>query len=154
MGQQMLKKEREQYREEQRESLIYKEKFLERRIEQAKEYAAKIASGLGDSEQDIEITYRMFLSEHYSLPIFDEYFEKRTFDQLAFEVYLIKRRKEPVLENVAETISQNLKEAADAASTGWDDVDVSDAELERMSKFMETGEFEGQQPAGDTNEDQ
>jgi hypothetical protein len=138
-------------------SFKYKEPYLEKRIEIAKAYARRIANGIVEDEIDLEMVYRMSLSEKYSIPFFSNYFDDKTIDQLAFEVFLIRERSTPVVETVSDEIKKQANTLADIVEKGfddddgkWDDVpEPSDQEMDRFKEFMKTGQFE---PTGGSND--
>jgi hypothetical protein len=66
------------------------EPFLTERIEAAKKKAKQIIDGKIDDESDLRLVFQFVLCQKYNIPIFDEYFEERTLDELMFEVYLHK----------------------------------------------------------------
>jgi len=74
----------------------YIEPFLEERMEKAKAKAKRIAHGKVESESDLEQVFRASLSRRYNIPVFDTYFDDKTLDEIAYEVFLHKEldRKE------------------------------------------------------------
>lgn len=68
----------------------YEEPFLEERVKTAQERAKKIAHGSLSSEEELQDFFKIQLSRRYGLPLYDSYFENRTFDELAFEVFVQK----------------------------------------------------------------
>ena len=68
----------------------YEEPFLEERMKEAQERAKKIAHGSLTSEDDLQEFFKIQLSRRYGLPLYDTYFDNRTLDQLAFEVFVQK----------------------------------------------------------------
>ena len=64
------------------------EPHLKERIEAAERKAKKLAHGQPDSEDELLIIYSVILSQKYNMPIFSEYFQERTIDELALEVFI------------------------------------------------------------------
>lgn len=64
------------------------EPHLKERIELAEARAKKLVHGQPDSEEELLIIYSVILSQKYNIPIFSEYFQERTIDELALEVFI------------------------------------------------------------------
>ena len=64
------------------------EPHLKERIEAAERKAKKLVHGQPDSEDELLIIYSTILSQKYNMPIFSEYFQERTIDELALEVFI------------------------------------------------------------------
>lgn len=64
------------------------EPHLKERIEAAERKAKKLVHGQPDSEDELLIIYSVILSQKYNMPIFSEYFQERTIDELALEVFI------------------------------------------------------------------
>ena len=64
------------------------EPHLKERIEAAERKAKKLVHGQHDSEDELLIIYSVILSQKYNMPIFSEYFQERTIDELALEVFI------------------------------------------------------------------
>ena len=64
------------------------EPYLQERIEAAKAKAKRIAEGTEATEEGIILIFRFHLAKQLHIGIFDDYFEKRTLDELAFERFL------------------------------------------------------------------
>jgi len=126
---------------------IYPEPFLEERIEAARDYAERLFYKKINNVKDLEMFYRSILSNHYGIPIFDKYFEERTFDELIFEAHLIKLYNTPHEELAKNFVLDNLEEAAAVVEEEWEEVDALNERLEdlqKMTEFMKTGKFEGE----------
>lgn len=125
----------------------YSEPFLEERVERAKNHAERIAEGDIQDENDLFILFRTVISEYYRIPLYSDYFSERTLDELAFEAHYIKAKQTPVADKASDMISKNLADAAAAAEEAWKDIEElvpSEDEMKRMTEFMETGRFEGE----------
>jgi hypothetical protein len=68
--------------------LNYNEPHLNERLEIAKAKAKAIIKNEISSIEELTILYRFLLSRRYNLPVFHSYFENRTIDELAFEVFM------------------------------------------------------------------
>lgn len=64
------------------------EPHLKERIELAEAKAKKLVHGQPDSEEDLLTIYSVILSQKYNMPIFSDYFQERTLDELALEVFI------------------------------------------------------------------
>ena len=64
------------------------EPHLKERIEAAERKAKKLVHGQPDSEDELLIIYSTILSQKYNMPIFSDYFQERTIDELALEVFI------------------------------------------------------------------
>ncbi len=118
---------------------------LEERVNQAIERAKRAASGIIETREDLEISLRMVLSDHYQIPVTSSRLEM-PIDDLVFEAHLIIERAKKAQETPADAIKENRDEAADYASSGWEDVKpptISDEERQRLKEFMTTGKFTG-----------
>ena len=124
----------------------YFEPNLEQRIEEAKTKAEKVASGMVETEEDLIWLFKSIISEYYKLPIYSEYFEERTTDQLAFEAHLIRAREVPTQEKASSLIQGNMEEAVAAIEQAWNEVDmnINPNELDDMKEFMSSGKFKGE----------
>jgi hypothetical protein len=122
--------------------------FLEERLKDAQERAVQAASGVVKNEIDLEIKLRCFLADFYNMPIMHRYFE-RPIDDLAFEAYLIVELNKQKQMKSDDLVRENIDEASDYASEGWEDFDMppplSDEEKQKMSDFMNTNQFVGEQ---------
>lgn len=103
-------------------TMIIKEPHLEKRIEIAKEKARKLVTQDIDSEEDLFLVYSIVLSQRYNLPIFHDYFQDRTLDQLALEVYIWREQEKPktIGEGMTTLDESVLKEAA--SDDSWQDL--------------------------------
>ena len=143
------------------ESILYSEPHLAERIDAVKRYAAFIKAGKDVvSLDDAEMVLRHVISKHYNIPMFDEYFEKRTIDQLFFEVELIMPAKEITTGQISEAIKQNQSEIdaiADEEMEEWVEPQSNIPSVENdpiflMAKeFMKTGKFLNENPNLGTN---
>lgn len=131
------------------EALHDSEPLLEERIQIAKERARKIANSKLDSEDDLRLYLCYYIGSKYNLPIFSNYFDARTIDELMFEAELLSLKDRPQ-EQLASDITNEHKEEADALFDDWAEedqqwVEVSNPmtpEFEEMAKkFMQTNEF-------------
>lgn len=126
------------------------ELHLDKRIQEAKSRAERIMLNKHNSLEDGVFYLRSILSNHYRLPIFHEYFEKRTIDELIFEIELINAYNKPISDRGQDMLKENKEDASSLFDDMFDDdmVEVSnnnimqDSEFEELSKqFMQSGEF-------------
>lgn len=132
----------------------YFEPFLLERIQKAKEYASLIKNGRNITKlEDIEMSLRYVLSKHYKIPMFHDYFEKLTIDQLFFEAELIVSEYKTHTQTVSETIQENKSEIdslVEEMESDWNDMAVdesleSDPVFQMAKDFMKTGKFLNEQ---------
>lgn len=64
------------------------EPHLKERVEAAEAKAKKLVHGQPGSEEELLIIYSVILAQKYNIPIFSEYFQERTLDELALEVFI------------------------------------------------------------------
>lgn len=135
------------------------------RINEAKRYAAFIKRGVGiTSLEDAEMVLKCVISRHYKIPIFSEYFDKRTIDQLFFEVEFILENDKPSAESISDTIKENKPEIDSIADEmdQWNDMSASaeDASVENdpifqmAREFMKTGKFANEKQQFEPNTQQ
>lgn len=124
---------------------------LPERTERARDLAIRVADGTVETQEDLEMSVRLVISRHYGLPMFDDYFEKRTYDELAFEAFLIAEFARRENERPQDAVVKNLSEAAKYASEGWEDEDpepptLGEAEKKAIGEFFKTNTFQGEKP--------
>lgn len=123
---------------------MFQEPFLQQRIEKAKKKAEKIISGQGTTEDDIVMQFRFMLSQRYNIGLFDAYFEERTIDELAFEVFMWKeldRRNDPEIQK-EEAMAEYKKTLDKENENGqgmfgdeqWEPIDLDAKFLEKAQK--------------------
>lgn len=129
-------------------SKLVTDPFLEERLQEAQSRAVRAATGVIEDEYDLEIQLRCFLSDTYNMPIMDSYFD-RPLDDLAFEAYLIAERNKIKNTQPDSLVKDSLEEAAEYAAEGWEDFEMpnplSDEEKQKMTDFMNTSTFIGEQ---------
>ena len=111
------------------------EPFLNERIEAAKQKAKQLIDGKVENEEDLRLIYQFVLCQKYNIPIFDQYFEDRTLDEIMFEVYLHKesaKKNDPDIqkEEAAETIR-----AEGGKDEYWEDLEEFDMQTDE--EFLE-----------------
>jgi hypothetical protein len=125
------------------------EPLLDKRLEKARKKANDIVNGVCETQEDFEMVMRFFLSQIYNIPVFSEYFENLTFDQLAFEVELHRAKAIPKEQKTSEIINDN-KEEINSLFDDWVDEDLE--QFRSTSKeefkpnqddldFMQSGKF-------------
>lgn len=62
---------------------------LEKRAKNARDKAERVFYGASDEEDEHLLRLWLYLSREYNIPLFDDYFKNRTFDELIFEIELI-----------------------------------------------------------------
>jgi hypothetical protein len=117
------------------------EPYINERIELAKAKAQKVLTN-PETEEELLITLRLFLSRHYGMPLYDEYFLKRTLDELIFEIELVRGVVKDSVSKTSELLSSN-KQEAEGLFDDWKDADISSSpELDKAAEeFMKTGNF-------------
>lgn len=131
--------------------LLNGEPFLSERMEKAKELAARIVNKDHRTIQDSMLFLKSILSRHYNIPIFHEYFEKRTFEELVFEIELINLSNQSNVEKGKNILQNNKKEAESLFDDMAEDDEfknvefkMSDDEFSKITNdFMNTGNFKG-----------
>jgi len=124
---------------------------FEERVSEAKKRARRIANGEFQDIEDVNFALRFRIGRAYNIPIFHEYFESRTIDELVFECELISVSAETTEEKTSAVIAENKEELAKDLFSDWDTVatpatpppqapPVDDAAVE----FMKTGKFLGE----------
>ena len=138
----------------------YKEPHLEERITSAKKKAERVKELMQDSskietEEEFEHLMVIFISRHYNMPIYSDYFKERTLDELVYEAQMISTFEKTFSpEDTSNVIKNNESEAnalADEMEQFLDATDQLDNTINEddpfskiTSQFMETGEwFEG-----------
>jgi hypothetical protein len=130
------------------ESILGLEPYLDERVASAKQRARKIANGSVDSELDLRDYLVYYIATKYNMPIFSEYFQARTLDDLIYESELLSLRDRPK-EQLASDITNEHKDEADAlfddwaAEDQWNDVPppISSELDEAAKKFMTTNQW-------------
>lgn len=139
----------------------YIEQHLEERIDSAKKRALAVKTAASvQTVEEAELVLRMIISNHYKIPFFDEYFDKRTIDELFFEAELIALHSSSDEQNTSRTIKESKKEIAGLADEmekeledEWkamesaeplDPTQKGDPMLAMAKRFMETGSFIGE----------
>jgi hypothetical protein len=120
------------------------EPYLQERIDAAKEKARKIVAGEVESEKELVEAMVLVLSRHYGLPFFDSYFEDRTFDDLIFEVELLKLSRQSNSEQGSGMLAAASKEEKESLVDDWVEADMASVNKqaeEDAKRFMETGNF-------------
>lgn len=130
----------------------YIENHIIERIDAAKKRAQDIKKAVNlDSLESAELFLRYLISRHYNIPFFDDYFSKRTIDELFFEAELIvvetPKSREEYVKRVAEENKTEIDTIADEMEKEFNDSSPLDEELENdpffkmAKKFAETGSF-------------
>jgi len=84
-------------------------------MEKAKAKAKRIASGKVVSEEDLEEVFRVSLSRRYNIPVKDPYFDDKTIDDLAYEVFLHKELDKPDMNGPDEDAEKELTQVPEEA---------------------------------------
>jgi len=134
---------------------------IQARMKAAKEKAEKISTGRYDTYEECIMVLQWAISNRRNIPLWSQYFEDLTLDQLVFEYEMIKVSEQSP-EDRAQEIVENNQEEMQGLFDDWADEDTSPAQVSKewvdsmpesavMSeeeilaeerKFMETGEFE------------
>ena len=116
-------------------------------IERAKEDAIRIASNDVEGYDDFLILLKAILSKRYNIPLYSEYFSKRTLYELILEIEIWNALEKNGAEKGIDLIKENPEEAKNLFP-GWDDLDkdekIDDTALNEAKRFMETGAFKGE----------
>jgi len=104
------------------------EPHLKERIEAAEAKAKKLVHGQPDSEEELLIIYSVILSQKYNMPIFSEYFQERTIDELALEVFIWQEMNKKSTVGTDDFVLDDdvIKEAT--SEEAWEDLQ-SDADF-------------------------
>jgi hypothetical protein len=122
---------------------------IDDRIKLAKQRAESVYYGHSDVLEDQVMRLQFLLSREYNMPLFSDYFEKRTLDDLIFEMELIKLSREPATDKMSDIMKdEGKKKELESLFDDWTEentVDLSDTtgydEESVFKEFMETGEF-------------
>jgi hypothetical protein len=127
----------------------YIEPNFEIRVKAAKELAQRILGGLAETEEEFLLSLRYVISEARSIPLFSEYFDARTMDELILETELIRAKS--VIQNSPERtssiINKDVKEREKLADLFEQDMlklgtpVIEDMVNQADLDFMSTGEF-------------
>lgn len=126
------------------------EPHFEERVKLAQARAQRVMDGAydpADGEDGVLFVLRWIICQHWNIPVFDPYFEKRTLDDLAFEVELIRLSKAPSDARTSEILKDAPKKELDALTDDWADEDqaILDKQFqEDAMKFMQGGNFKGE----------
>lgn len=91
--------------------LLESEPNLEQRIKKAKDRAKKLVDTDFQNEEDLHWWLVFQLSKYYKMPIYSEYFQDRTMDELMFELSMIQEDNKPKDVKSSEIVNENLEEA-------------------------------------------
>lgn len=136
---------------------------IAKRIEKAKAAARAIVDGSDNSLDGAHFVLRAILSKRYNMPIFHEYFENKSFDELVFEIEIFNALEETNTKRGSNALKENKAEAeslfddwaeddapvdpsvtdewTDAGTTSKGEIKQWDKETE---EFMKTGKFKGE----------
>lgn len=125
---------------------MYIEPNLNDRIEEAKKMAERISSGQVDTNGEFELSLRLIVSKQYNIPLFSEYFDNLTMDQLLLEVELVRLSRMSPEQKASELINSNKEELSGLFDDieGFDPPPMDPKENEFMKdamEFMKTGDF-------------
>lgn len=118
------------------------EPYLEERIAAAKASARAVFDGYDESS--LIFFFRSLICEARRMGIFDPYFEKRTLDDLVFEVEIIRLARTSKETKASELLKAVPKEEAEGMFDDWVDADTAAVDSkfdEDAKKFMQSGEF-------------
>lgn len=117
---------------------------IKERIEEANKKARKIAIGNVDTEEELELFFRMVIAKHRGVLMFDPVFEKYSLDELAFEAQILTFKSEDsnTPEQLSQIIEDNKEEAEDLFSDWEEEVTLGEKDFspEEM-EFMNSGKF-------------
>jgi hypothetical protein len=122
---------------------MFDEPFLLERIEKAKKLAKSLIDGDFEDEESLKMLMRFRLSRELSKGYFDDYFDKRTLDDLVFELELIKLSSRPADSRGSDMLKESPKEA-EALFDDWveeDDKGIESTFEQDALKFMQSGDF-------------
>jgi hypothetical protein len=117
---------------------------IDQQIELGKKRAQDLLSGKDLDEKSVELLMRFALSKRYNIPIFDEYFSKRTIEDLAFELELHMYDAKDKNVKTADLVKENKEEMEDFFDDMAEEDTVppmSEEELKMYQEFMQTGDF-------------
>ena len=132
---------------------------IEERIEAARVSAQKILNGEIEGVEDFRLALRYVISRSKGMGIFDEYFDKRTLDELVFEAELVQAKPRDNVDQASKMLKDKPEEAKDLFAD-WDAEDampvsspaapppekVEDSQFYKDAvRFMETDEFKDEE---------
>lgn len=125
---------------------MYIEPNLNDRIEEAQKMAERISSGQVDTNGEFELSLRLIVSKQYNIPLFSEYFDNLTMDQLLLEVELVRLSKMSPEQKASELINSNKEELSGLFDDieGFEPPPMNPDENNFMKdamEFMKTGDF-------------
>ena len=95
---------------------------LEERIKLAKKKARNVYYGTMTSIDEETLRLHFILSKHYNIPLFSDYFSKRTIDDLIFEVELIYLSKIPEQQQTSDIVTKMRKDSEAGKKTELDEL--------------------------------
>lgn len=128
----------------------YEEPHLTERLDEALAKARRLIDNKIESLEDLNLAFRVVISDRYDIPLFDPYFADKTMDQLAFEAFFIRERQTTGAATASKVISDNQEEAAKAVEDQFAEFEElqkpSEAERKQWADFMDSGKFPGENP--------
>jgi len=127
------------------------EPHFDERIKKAQARAQRVMDGTydpEDGEDGVLFVMRWIICQHWSIPIFDPYFENRTLDDMAFEVELIRLSKAPSDARTSEILKEAPQSELNSLTDDWleEDQAALDKKFKEDSmKFMQDGNFKGEE---------
>lgn len=125
----------------------YLEPHLKDRMDEALRLAKRAAEDIVETEAELELRFKIAISDHYNIPLFSDYFQDRILDELAFEAYFIEERRTKGSQTVADMAVGNIEAAAAEVMKQFDEfemTEISEVEKAQMLKFMESNAFPGE----------
>lgn len=128
---------------------MYKEPFIQERIAAAQERVERILYQQDYADMDdFLLALRVIVSRAYKIPVFSDYFESLTLDQLLFEVEIVNSLNTSSADRTTKIVNDNKEELGEM----FDDFDEAEAstapgetEFDQLSKdFMNNDKFVGE----------
>lgn len=127
--------------------MSYIEPHIKERMDEALRLAKRAADDIVETIEELELRFKIAISDHYNIPLFSDYFQGRILDELAFEAYFLSERRAKQTQTVANIAVENIELAASEAMKQFEEFEmpeVSEAEKAQMIKFMEENVFPGE----------
>jgi len=128
----------------------YTEPYLKERLDAALEKAKRLLSGKTETLEDLNLSLRAIISNHYNIPLLSSYYDDKTLDDLAFEVFYLKERNTTGSQTVSQAAQDNPEEISKVIEDQFAEFEdfkmpePNEEEKQRMKDFFNTGKFKGE----------
>jgi hypothetical protein len=131
--------------------MIAFEEYIDERIEAIKKKISEIVNGNYKTIDELELFLKIVISGYYKIPIFSDFFEKRTLNELLIEAEVIRIRGVSEEESVQEIVKESTKDLTeddykDMFSMFDDEMSGNIGNLNQQSNdFLNNGKFIGEE---------